>query len=85
MISGSGWSYVLIFAFAYLDAIFPVVPSETAVITAGVLAGSGKMSLPAIIVLAAGRRVRGRQHRVFDRSPLRRAGQAALLQQQEGA
>lgn len=52
-ISGSGWSYVLIFAFAYLDALFPIVPSETAVITAGVLAGSGKMSLPAIIVLAA--------------------------------
>jgi membrane-associated protein len=52
-ISGSGWSYVLIFAFAYLDALFPIVPSETAVITAGVLAGSGRMSLPAIIVLAA--------------------------------
>jgi membrane-associated protein len=52
-ISGSGWSYVLIFAFAYLDALIPIVPSETAVITAGVLAGSGKMSLPAIIVLAA--------------------------------
>jgi membrane-associated protein len=53
MISGSGWSYVLIFAFAYLDAIFPVVPSETAVITGGVLAGAGDMSLPLIIVLAA--------------------------------
>lgn len=52
-ISGSGWSYVLIFAFAYLDALIPIVPSETAVITAGVLAGSGKMSLPLIIVLAA--------------------------------
>ena len=52
-ISGSGWSYVLIFAFAYLDALFPIVPSETAVITGGVLAGAGDMSLPAIIVLAA--------------------------------
>jgi len=52
-ISGSGWSYVLIFAFAYLDALIPVVPSETAVVTAGVLAGSGRMSLPLIIVLAA--------------------------------
>jgi membrane-associated protein len=52
-ISGSGWSYVLIFAFAYLDALIPIVPSETAVVTAGVLAGSGRMSLPLIIVLAA--------------------------------
>jgi membrane-associated protein len=52
-ISGSGWSYVLIFVFAYLDALVPLVPSETAVITAGVLAGSGKMNLPAVIALAA--------------------------------
>lgn len=52
-ISGSAWSYVLIFAFAYLDALIPIVPSETAVVTAGVLAGAGDMSLPAIIVLAA--------------------------------
>ena len=53
-ISGSGWSYVLIFGFAYLDALFPIVPSETAVITGGVLAGAGDMSLPLIIALAAG-------------------------------
>jgi len=52
-ISGSGWSYVLIFVFAYLDALVPVVPSETAVITAGVLAGSGRMNLAAVIALAA--------------------------------
>jgi len=52
-ISGSAWSYLLIFGFAYLDALLPVVPSETAVITGGVLAGAGKMNLPAIIVLAA--------------------------------
>jgi membrane-associated protein len=40
-ISGSGWSYVLIFAFAYLDALIPIVPSETAVVTVIVLAASG--------------------------------------------
>jgi len=53
-ISGSGWSYALVFALAYLDALVPIVPSETAVITAGVLAGSGRMSLPAVVALAAG-------------------------------
>lgn len=53
-ISGAWWSYLLIFGFAYLDALFPVVPSETAVITGGVLAGAGDMILPLVIVLAAG-------------------------------
>jgi len=52
-ISGSGWSYALVFALAYLDALVPIVPSETAVITAGVLAGSGRMNLPAVVALAA--------------------------------
>ncbi len=52
-ISGSSWSYLIVFGLAYLDAIFPVVPSETAVITAGVLAGDGEMSLPLIVLLAA--------------------------------
>jgi membrane protein DedA with SNARE-associated domain len=52
-ISGSGWAYGIVFLFAFLDAIFPVVPSETAVITAGVLAANGKLAIELIIVLAA--------------------------------
>jgi membrane protein DedA with SNARE-associated domain len=32
-VSGSSWSYVAIFAVAVIDAFFPLVPSETAVIT----------------------------------------------------
>jgi membrane-associated protein len=39
--------------FAFLDAILPVVPSETAVITAGVVASGGRLSLPLIILAAA--------------------------------
>ena len=50
-ISGSGWSYAVVFALAYLDAVIPLFPSETAVIAAGVLAADGKMSLALIIVL----------------------------------
>jgi membrane-associated protein len=53
LVGNSDWSYVVIFAFALLDAIFPIVPSETAVITAGVLAGSGHLSLPLVILCAA--------------------------------
>lgn len=52
-ISGSGWAYGIVFLFAFLDAVFPVVPSETAVITAGVIAANGELAIELIIVLAA--------------------------------
>ena len=38
---------------SYLDAIVPIVPSETVVITAGVLSSSGDMHLPLVIGFAA--------------------------------
>ena len=41
------------FLLALLDAIVPIVPSETAVITAGVVAAAGDLSLPLVIVSAA--------------------------------
>ncbi len=49
----SGWAYSIIFVFTCLDAILPVVPSETSVITAGVVAASGGLYLPLIVVAAA--------------------------------
>jgi len=49
----SGWAYGIVLLLAFLDAVFPVVPSETAVITAGVVAASGDLFLPLVIVLAA--------------------------------
>ena len=52
-ISGSAWSYAIVFGLAYLDAVIPLFPSETAVIAAGVLAGEGKMNLALIIVIGA--------------------------------
>jgi membrane protein DedA with SNARE-associated domain len=52
-ISGSGWTYLVIFGFAYGDVLFPAIPSETAVITAAVLAASGDLNLGIIIVCAA--------------------------------
>jgi membrane protein DedA with SNARE-associated domain len=51
--NASGWAYGIVFLLAFLDAVFPVVPSETAVITAGVVAASGDLFLPLVIVLAA--------------------------------
>lgn len=49
----SGWAYALIAALALVDAVIPVVPSEAAVITAGVVAAGGDLYLPAVIVAAA--------------------------------
>jgi membrane protein DedA with SNARE-associated domain len=49
----SGWAYAIVFVFAFLDALIPIVPSETAVITAGVVAASGDLSLALIIPSAA--------------------------------
>ena len=49
----SGWAYLIVFLFAILDAVVPLVPSETAVITAGVVAANGDLSLALIIPAAA--------------------------------
>jgi membrane-associated protein len=52
-VSGSNWSYLAIFAVAVLDAFFPVVPSESAVILAGALAGSGEGLNVFLVILVA--------------------------------
>jgi membrane protein DedA with SNARE-associated domain len=52
-ISGSLWAYPIILGIAFLDSFFPVVPSETAVITGGVLAASGDLSIVFVIVAGA--------------------------------
>jgi membrane protein DedA with SNARE-associated domain len=49
----SGWAYAIVFALAFLDALLPVVPSETAVITAGVVAAAGDLSLLLVVPAAA--------------------------------
>jgi membrane-associated protein len=45
----SPWAYAIILGIAALDALVPAVPSEATVITAGVLAGVGDLSLLGII------------------------------------
>jgi len=49
----SGWAYAIIVVLAFLDALVPVVPSESSVITAGVVASSGDLSVPLVILAAA--------------------------------
>jgi membrane-associated protein len=50
--SASPWTYAVILGIAALDALFPLVPSEATVISAGVLAGAGDLQLG--LVIAAG-------------------------------
>ena len=47
------WSYAVVLGIAALDALVPVVPSETVAITGGVLAGLGELSLETVIAAAA--------------------------------
>jgi membrane-associated protein len=51
--NASGWAYLIVSLLAYLDALVPVVPSETSVITAGVVASAGELNLMLIVAAAA--------------------------------
>ena len=76
LVSGAWWSYLVVFAVSYLDAIIPLVPSETLVVTAGVLLVRGRHD-PAARRRRCRRRLPGRQHRVSHRPPLRGRSSAA--------
>jgi membrane-associated protein len=52
-VSGSSWSYPVIYGLCALDVVFPVLPSETSVIVGGVVAGSGDLLLGIVIAVAA--------------------------------
>jgi membrane protein DedA with SNARE-associated domain len=52
-VMSSPWIYLVLFAVAAVDGFFPLVPSETSVLTAGVFAASGETLLPLVIVAAA--------------------------------
>jgi membrane protein DedA with SNARE-associated domain len=49
----SPWLYVALFTLAALDAFFIVLPSESAVITAGAFAVTGGPDLPWVVIAAA--------------------------------
>ena len=58
-VSGSPWTYAFLFGVAALDVVFPLVPSETSVILAGVVASTGDLVLFAVILVAAGGAILG--------------------------
>lgn len=58
-VSGSPWTYAFLFAISALDVIVPLVPSETSVILAGVLASTGDLELVLVILFAAAGAIAG--------------------------
>lgn len=44
-ISGSPWTYLIVLALVMLDAVVPVLPGETSIITASILASKGDLSV----------------------------------------
>jgi membrane-associated protein len=52
-VSGSPWTYLLIVGVCAGDAVLPLFPSETVVITAAVLAANGKLNIGLVATAAA--------------------------------
>jgi membrane-associated protein len=53
VISDAWWTYPFLFLFSMLDSFIPIIPSETAVITAGVAAAAGDLNVATVIVVSA--------------------------------
>ena len=52
LLTGSVWTYPLLFGISAGDAVFPAFPSETALIVCGLQAARGELSLEWVIVSA---------------------------------
>jgi membrane protein DedA with SNARE-associated domain len=52
-VSGSPWTYLLLAAVCSGDAVFPVLPSETMVIAAAVLAAHDHLNIVLVVIAAA--------------------------------
>ena len=52
-VSGSPWTYLLIVAVCMFDALVPLLPSETVVVTAAVLASHGRLNIGLVALSAA--------------------------------
>jgi membrane-associated protein len=53
LLTASMWTYPLLFGICAGDAVFPVLPSETAMIVCGIQAARGQLSLPLVIAVGA--------------------------------
>ena len=51
-LTGSDWTYLILFGICVGDAVFPALPSETAAIVCGIQAARGQLSLGLVLLLA---------------------------------
>jgi membrane-associated protein len=52
-LTGSDWAYAILLLLCLGDAVFPILPSESAVIVCGIQAARGQLSLGLVILFAA--------------------------------
>jgi membrane-associated protein len=55
----AGLAYLVIFVLAALDVVFPILPSETAVVLGGVLAWQGRLNWAVVLLVAAAGAIAG--------------------------
>jgi membrane protein DedA with SNARE-associated domain len=83
-VSGSPWTYAAVLGIAAGDAVLPILPSETAVITAGVVASSGDLILPLVIACAAAGALIGDNATYLIGSRIGRHGAERILRGERG-
>jgi membrane protein DedA with SNARE-associated domain len=89
----AGIGYPLLFALIAAESAGALVPGETSLIVAGALAGQGQLSLPLVVVVAAGAAILGDNtgyllgrrglRRLLDRPGRRAAGRRRLIERGE--
>ena len=52
IVTDSPWTYVLIFAMAAIDVVFPLLPAEATITAAAVLAGTGQLNIVWVMIAA---------------------------------
>lgn len=53
LVGDAWWTYLLVAGIAGLDVLFPVVPSESVLLTAAIVAADGNLLLPLVVAVAA--------------------------------
>jgi membrane protein DedA with SNARE-associated domain len=61
ILTASPWAYGALFLLVLLDVLFPPAPGEIALVTSGVLAGGGELSIALVLLAATGGAVAGDQ------------------------
>ena len=59
LVSGSAITYVVVMAAVLVDAVFPLIPSETMIITAAVLASQGHLAVELVFAAAVAGAIAG--------------------------